>query len=240
VGYLGRVYHETDRLNRERILELCEPMSGARLLDLGCADGAFTLEIARRLGADEMHGVEFVEELAALATERGLHVTSHDLNTPLPFEDASFDVIHSNQVIEHLEKTDVFLKQIRRVLKPTGYAIVSTNNLSSWHNVFSLMLGMQPTPCHVSDEVVVGNRFDPKRGAAHAEKGFTHLRVFAYQGLKELLELHGFAIDEFVTTGYYPLPPSIAGVLCRVDPRHGAYLVTRVRRAPGRAHSSPR
>ncbi len=238
--YLERVYHAGDRLNRDRILELCLPVPGGRLLDLGCADGAFTVELARRIGASEMHGVEFVDELAVLASERGLHVVSHDLNAPLPYEDASFDVVHSNQVIEHLEKTDVFLKQIRRVVKPSGYAIVSTNNLASWHNVFSLMLGMQPTPCHVSDEVVVGNRFDPKRGAEHAEKGFTHLRVFAYQGLKELLELHGFLIDELVTTGYYPLPPSAATVLCRVDPRHGAYLVTRVRRgADGYSSARP-
>ena len=152
------------------------------------------------------------------------------MNEPLPYDAESFDVVHSNQVIEHLEKTDVFVKEIHRVLKPTGYAIVSTNNLASWHNVFSLLLGMQPTPCHVSDNVIVGNRFDPKRGQEHPEKGFTHLRVFAYQGLKELLELYGLAVEELVTSGYYPLPPRAADLLCRLDRRHGAFLIARVRR----------
>jgi hypothetical protein len=115
-----------------------------------------------------------------------------------------------------------------RVLKPGGYAVLSTNNLASWHNIFSLVLGMQPMPCHVSDEVVVGNRLDPARGRGHDE-GFTHFRVFSYQALAELLKLHGFELDAFGTTGYYPFPPRVADALCRLDPRHGAYLVARVR-----------
>jgi hypothetical protein len=89
---------------------------------------------------------------------------------------------------------------------------------------------MQPTPCHISDEVVVGNRFDPKRGLEHPEKGFTHLRVFAYEGLRELLELHGLRVEQLVTSGYYPLPPRIGRVAARLDRRHGAFLVALLRR----------
>ncbi|HEY3185399.1 MAG TPA: methyltransferase domain-containing protein [Gaiellaceae bacterium] len=229
-GYLYDTYRASERRNKERILELATPLAGARLLDLGCNDGTFTVELARTIGAAESHGVEFVAPLAAEAAARGVQVASHDLNGRLPYDDDSFDVVHSNQVIEHLEKTDVFVKEIRRVLRTTGYAIVSTNNLASWHNVFSLLLGMQPTPCHVSDELVVGNRFDPKRGREHPEKGFTHLRVFAFEGLKELLELHGLAVEKLVTSGYYPFPPRAADVLCRLDRRHGAFLIARVRR----------
>ena len=85
-------------------------------------------------------------------------------------------------------------------------------------------------PCHVSDEIVLGNRFDPKRGREHPEKGFTHLRVFAYEGLKELLELHGLTVEQLVTSGYYPLPPRAADIFCRLDRRHGAFLIALVRR----------
>jgi len=172
-----------------------------------------------------MYGVEFVDSLAAEARARGVQVVSHDLNEPLPYDSERFDVVHSNQVIEHLVKTDVFVREIRRVLRPTGYALISTNNLASWHNLFSLALGMQPMPCHVSDEVVIGNRFDPRRGEQHPEKGFTHLRIFSFEALRELLELHGLRVDEFVTSGYYPFPPRIADTLCRIDRRHGAYLI---------------
>jgi SAM-dependent methyltransferase len=175
--------------------------------------------------ASEAHGVEFVDSLASEARARGVQVISNDLNEPLPYDSGRFDVVHSNQVIEHLVRTDTFVREIRRVLKPTGYALISTNNLASWHNVFSLVFGMQPTPCHVSDEVVIGNRLDPQRGEKHPEKGFTHLRIFSFGALRELLELHGFRVDELATSGYYPFPPRIADVLCRIDRRHGAFLI---------------
>lgn len=131
-------------------------------------------------------------------------------------------------MIEHLGRTDSFVKEIRRVLKPFGYAVISTNNLASWHNVVSLVFGMQPMPCHVSDEVVLGNRFDPGRGRVQSA-GLTHLRVFSYRALLELLEFHGFTVDVLTTSGYYPFPPPLADLLCRIDPRHGAYLIARAR-----------
>jgi SAM-dependent methyltransferase len=229
MGYLYDVYRATERRNKERIVELAPPAPGGRLLDLGCNDGAFTVELAKKVGAAEVFGVEFVAELAREAAERGVEVSSNDLNEPLPYGDAEFDVVHSNQVIEHLTRTDVFLREIRRILKPSGYALLSTNNLASWHNVFSLLLGMQPTPCHISDEVVLGNRLDPRRGETHPEKGFTHLRIFSFQGLRELAEWHGFRVDTLVTAGYYPFPVRVADLLCRVDHRHGAFLIARLR-----------
>jgi len=228
-GYLYGVFRASERRNKERILELAPPAPGGRLLDLGCHDGSFTVELARRVDAAEVCGIEFVEELAAGAAARGVDVRSDDLDGPLPYATGRFDVVHSNQVIEHLRHTDNFLAEIRRVLKPTGYALLSTNNLASWHNVFSLLLGMQPTPCHVSDEIVAGNRLDPRRGEQHPEKGFTHLRIFSFQGLAELAEYHGFRVETLVTSGYYPFPPAVADLLARVDRRHGAFLIARLR-----------
>jgi SAM-dependent methyltransferase len=187
------------------------------------------VQLARRLGAAEIHGIEFVEPLAAQARARGVHVQSDDLNESLRYASDEFDVVHSNQVIEHLVRTDTFLREIHRVVKPSGYALVSTNNLASWHNVLSLVLGMQPMPSHVSDEIVLGNRFDPRRGESHPEKGFTHLRVFSFDGLGDLARLHGFRVEKLVTAGYYPFPPRVADVLCRLDRRHGAFLIAVLR-----------
>lgn len=58
---------------------------------------------------------------------------------PLPFSDAMFDSIVSFQVIEHIEDDVLFLKEIHRVLKPGGVALITTpNRLQSlsrnpWH-----------------------------------------------------------------------------------------------------------
>jgi len=144
LGYFFSMYQASERENKRRILELATPCRGARLLDLGCSDGTFTIELAARIGAADVHGVEFVGALADAAAARGISISKESLEGQLPFPSDYFDVVHSNQVIEHLVHTDTFVKEIARVLKPSGYALISTNNLASWHNVFSLLLPCSP------------------------------------------------------------------------------------------------
>jgi SAM-dependent methyltransferase len=230
MGYLERVFRATEEENRRVILDALEPRDGGALLDLGCADGAVTARVAERVRVERVVGVELIDHLADAARARGMEVVGADLNARLPFPDASFDVIHSNQVIEHLADTDNFLREIRRLLKPDGYAVVSTNNLASWHNVASLVLGWQPPPCHPSDEVIVGNPVGVMEGAPGA-RGQMHLRVFTGRALAGVARHHGLRPDLVATAGYYPFPVALARILNRLDPRHGAFLVQRYRTA---------
>src|SRR3712207_3301300 len=141
-SYLVRTFRATEEANRRAVLRMLGRYPGAAMLDLGTHTGSFTTRVAQRVGATEVHGVEFIAEHAARARRRGISVVQADLEDGIPFPDASMDVIHSNQVIEHLRHTDLFLSEIRRVLRPGGSAVISTNNLSSWHNVISLALGL--------------------------------------------------------------------------------------------------
>src|SRR5919201_1120154 len=121
--------------------------------------------------------------------------------------------------------------EIRRALAPRGLALISTNNFSGWHNVLSLALGYQPTPAHVSDEVVLGNPLDPLAGRPHVDLGRTHLRIFTRRALRELCAHHGLETVCIRTVGWYPLPPSMGRVMARIDPLHGAFLIGLFRRA---------
>jgi 2-polyprenyl-3-methyl-5-hydroxy-6-metoxy-1,4-benzoquinol methylase len=214
--------------NLQNIAELMEPTAGP-LLDVGCDDGEHTRMFAGSAGAAEVHGIELVDERAELARAKGIDVTSADLNEGLPYEDGQFAAIVSNQVIEHLADTDVFVAEIARVLEPGGYAVVSTENLASWHNVFALVFGWQPfSLTNVSGTTMgLGNPLAVHRGEEwEYHSSWQHRRVFAYRGLVELFEAHGLVVENVRGAGYYPLPRRIA----RLDPRHAAFLTVKARK----------
>jgi SAM-dependent methyltransferase len=232
-GALAGVFERSEDENRHQILALAaNGPPRPRLLDLGCFNGAFTTDLAKAARASETTGVEYLPEHAAQARARGITVVESDLNEPLPFPDHSFDLVHSNQLIEHLRATDRFLAELHRITAPGGAVILSTNNLASWHNIFSLLLGFQPLPAHVSDEVHVGNPLDPRRGQRHADVGQTHLRTFTTRALKELAAEHGLRTTAERLNGYYPLPPQVARLAARLDPTHAAFIVLELAPTP--------
>jgi SAM-dependent methyltransferase len=226
---LERLFRATEEENRRVVLRMLPKGRGGELLDIGTHRGDFAALVAERVGATRVAGIELLEEHAAVARARGYEVVCANVDDGLPFGDAEFETVHANQVIEHVRRSDDFLREVRRVLKPGGLALISTNNLSSWHNVGALALGYQPMPAHVSDERIVGNPLDPRRGWDH-EDGRAHLRLFTCRALIELCAVHGLERVALRTAGYYPLPPRLGRIAARVDRLHGAFLVALLRR----------
>jgi SAM-dependent methyltransferase len=213
--------------NMQNIVELAGAgPQGRSMLDLGCDAGHRTMWIAARTGASIVHGIEIAGERAQIAASRGVEVEVADLSGRFPYDDQTFDLVVSNQVIEHVVDTDNFVHEAYRVLKPGGRAVISTENLASWHNVASLVLGWQPFSLTniSSNAMAVGNPLGIHRGERGELRG--HLRVFAYRGLHELFALHGFSVDRILGAGYYPLP----GGLARMDRRHAAFITIGARR----------
>ena len=217
-----KLYSSVVRDNRQVILGMVEQNEKAAILDCGCASGDFTKEMAAKIGTNKVYGIEFIEELAQQAEEKEIMVYRADLNEKFPVGDESFDFVCANQVIEHLLETDVFIKEIYRVLKQGGYAVISTNNLASFHNIVSLLLGKQPFPSHISNEVVVGLLLK-SWCVEHKSRGSIHLRIFTPAGLKELFEYHKLKVDKIVGIGYYPFPGKLGELLSRLDKIHSAY-----------------
>ncbi|MBU4348432.1 class I SAM-dependent methyltransferase [Patescibacteria group bacterium] len=130
--------------NDKNILGLLEKNSNARLMDLGCDDGKWTLRLGEKVCTKNLFGIDIVDKKIQEAIKKGIECKKVDLNNDLPFEDNYFDIVHANQVIEHIYDLDKFMSEIYRVVMLNGYVIISTENLASWHNIFSLLFGWQP------------------------------------------------------------------------------------------------
>ena len=135
--YLLGLEIEAQKKNRENIFKLLPKINGkVSILDLGCDDGSWTEKLGAKYTNFSLSGVEVVEERYKEAIKKGINVKSFDLNGPFDFENSFFDVVHCNQVIEHLYDTESFISEVYRVLRSGGTFIVSSVSLSSWHNIF--------------------------------------------------------------------------------------------------------
>jgi 2-polyprenyl-3-methyl-5-hydroxy-6-metoxy-1,4-benzoquinol methylase len=215
--------------NKGNILRQLEKNKDAKFLDLGCDDGKWTMKLAKKIGTKDIFGYEIIDKAAQKARKLGIKVTMGDLNDKLKYKDNSFDVIHANQVIEHLNNTDMFMSEIYRILKPGGYAVISTENLSSWHNIFALILGYMPfSLTNVSSKTgAVGNPLAPHSGGDFwNEDSWQHQRIFTIRGLKHLSELFGFEFEEVLTSGYYPF----GSLFSSIDKKHSAFISVKIRK----------
>jgi ubiquinone/menaquinone biosynthesis C-methylase UbiE len=100
---------------------------GLAALDLGCGTGRHALWLAGE-GAS-VTAVDFSERMLAEARGKpgagAIRFAVHDLHEPLPFPRASFDLVVSGLVLEHLRDLDPFFGEVRRMLRPGGRAVVS-------------------------------------------------------------------------------------------------------------------
>src|SRR5690606_27497217 len=64
-----------------------------------------------------------------------------DPEEPLPYEDASFDLVYSNWVFEHIEKPEIAARELLRVVKPGGYICALTPNRWGYISIASRLAG---------------------------------------------------------------------------------------------------
>ena len=105
--------------------------AGMDLLDVGCGPASITADLAERVAPGRVVGLDAaagaLEAARATLRERGLseqvELTCGDIMA-LPFEDASFDVVHAHQVLQHLADPVGALAEMRRVTRPGGIVAV--------------------------------------------------------------------------------------------------------------------
>src|SRR5438874_1230675 len=124
------VSHHAKRTAKEAAAFLLpELQAGMRLLDVGCGPGSITRGLAEIVAPGQVVGLDMSSETLAAARRdaaRGLDNLRYEIGSvyELPFPDASFDVAYAHQVFQHLRERGSALREMLRVLRPSGLIAV--------------------------------------------------------------------------------------------------------------------
>ena len=129
----------TDLATKEAIAQLVP--KGARVLDLGCGDGAMLAHLQQTRQCTG-YGVEIDDANVQACVKRGVNVIQLNLDEGLAlFGDASFDVVLQLDTLQHLRNAEVMLRETVRVGR---IGIVSFPNFAHWPHRLSVAAGRMP------------------------------------------------------------------------------------------------
>lgn len=118
-----------------QLLHSIPDLRSRSVLELGCGDGA----MLERLAGDGVNARgttfraradDYIRTREHTDRIKGCVDDGIDLNKPLPYGDATFDVVYSVEVLEHVESHKTFVSEAARVLKPGGWLVLTTPNLN--------------------------------------------------------------------------------------------------------------
>lgn len=111
--------------NKLNVINSLQPQKG-RILDIGAGTGEF-LSVAKNDGWQTI-GVEPSERAKAIAINKGVSFVS----ATSELESHSFDVISMWHVLEHVPDLEQQIKELKRLVKPSGTVIIAVPNFKSF------------------------------------------------------------------------------------------------------------
>lgn len=128
-GYRRRIQPPEQLIERSGIKE------DMRVLDLGCGSGAFTTFIARAVGEKgRVYALDIQADMLKQLENKLSKPENKDIKNikliegnayELPFEDGSLDLVNMVTVLQEIPDRDRALRQVKRVLKPGGFLVVT-------------------------------------------------------------------------------------------------------------------
>jgi len=169
----------------------------ARVLDLSCGEGEIMEELtARGLTVEGTHyrDQDYIIRNPSPVLQQAVIHAPVDLTRPLPFPDASFDLVLATEVLEHLPSHVSVVEEVGRILKPGGRFLFTTPNphrtlsriqflFTGTHNLNGARLGW-----HTDKENLYSTHYNPvyfpvihtllfQSGLRMQKLGFTSCRI---------------------------------------------------------------
>ena len=161
--------------NNDRFYERCALISryhtleGINVLSSGCGFGGGLL-VYRELGAQRVVGVEVEPDYVHYASIRVRQLSKADVllydGDHLPLPAATFDVIDSIQVIEHVENPQLYIDELLRVMKPGAVCLLEWPNRLYYREQHTRVPFIHWLPKHLGDELALALARWPWRSEA--------------------------------------------------------------------------
>jgi len=143
-GYPAQAHNPLMEMEERAVLELLPPVSGLRVLDIGCGTGRYLLRLGLR-GPTQLVGCDVSARMLERARDKGASVSPPPMLVradvlSLPFAEARFDAVVAGLVLGHVEDLARAVGEIARVLSSGGVAVWSdvhpAGTLSGWVREF--------------------------------------------------------------------------------------------------------
>ncbi len=173
------------------IQKFFEGLPRGRVLDVPAGRGALSGWLRER-----GFQVEACDLYPALFDVPGIRIQRADLNSRLPFEDASFDYIVCVEGLEHIENPHQAVREFARLLRPGGRMMITVPNiLNIEERVKNLLHGYTSHFKPISRAYLAQRRVDFqdwRNQVGELDEVFLHVNPIPYAELRYLLEANGF------------------------------------------------
>lgn len=172
-----------------RILNMLEKknivLKDKTCLDLGCMRPELASLIINNYGA-KVTGMDQWDMMEAWPDMNMKYFNTNLEEDFTRYIDEPFDIIFALEILEHMVDTDVFLERLRKSVKNDGFLIISTPNINSLRNRFSVPIGKYPQGLEYKNIV-------------------HHVRLYNVHVLKKHLAEHGFKLVDMFGVNFLPL-----------------------------------
>jgi ubiquinone/menaquinone biosynthesis C-methylase UbiE len=195
----GSALGERGLRKRLEALASLDSMKGERLLDIGCASGAYTMALAEGFTRTDAIDVEperlvmFRERLAECVVGDRIDIARMS-GEAIGFGSETFDVVTAIETLEHIPNLERALEEIRRVLRPSGrFLVTGPNRYFPFESHGWLWRGRRHSP----------TSFPLLPWLRPLHKHLADARSFTVSSLRRQVESHGFRM-----AGYTYLMPA--------------------------------